>query len=635
MLWIDNLKRKLTKKDDRPTHTEPALPDMREDDVRIVQMIRQKIELGWSLREPYARLWTYCAAFLRRGDWHDWDSMVRSAVSRRPEEMPDAITDAKSVDNHLPIYYQSYLTEFRQGMPLLRVDPPSSSEIDRLTAELANRILELRIDPDHGNEGAMRMSAVRQVLLFGEALGRIQWDPDAADGKGDVFSEVIDVFGFLKDPYSIGRWPPRYLIEMDCRHVDEVHDIYGVWVKPDTNLVEKTLYYDTLASSVSKEVWSQVRPVMRDAVMVYRFFIPACAAYPEGMCFHVIGQEIVRRHKLQMGKWPFARAAWEESELNLYPVGLIERLLQDQIKRNILTSVGFETALIKARGDLWASGPGAPLRSEVYNPRTGATVIHLPPNTIITPRETGMSFQDAAFQLDIVDSNMREKAGRPRPSLGQPLEKERTLGAQLLAHQVAATDVSERVEEFGIQYLLPIAKRTLAFYSEYAVSLREINMGPGAGMFKFNRNHLKRISTVRAVATPNMSPATKRALIIAARAQNLMPPYATARDEASSRQVLISQGLEDLERMVAEQSEPLEKILELAMEEAKLAYQAQIIQQAMAVQQAQVAMQQPPQPSPEAAAPEMQVGEKTSAGQVAEGRQQLRERQPVVASGTT
>jgi len=321
MLWIDKLRQRRKKAAERPTHSEPAIPDAREDDAAIVQMIRKKIELGWALREPYAHLWMYCAAFLRRGDWHSWDDMVRSAVSRRPEEMPDAITDAKAVDNHLPIYYQSYLTEFRQGMPILRVEPPDSTELGRLTAELGNRVLDRRIEPDYGNEGAMRMSAVRQILLFGEILGRVQWDSDDpnSNGKGDVFAEGVDVLGFLKDAYSIGRWPPRFLIEMDCRHVDEIHDIYGKWVAPEIGLVGKTMYYDTLATSVSKEALSQVRPAMKDAAIVYRFFIPACSAYPKGMCFHIVGKEILRRHELQLGKWPFVRAAWEESELNLYP----------------------------------------------------------------------------------------------------------------------------------------------------------------------------------------------------------------------------------------------------------------------------------------------------------------------------
>ena len=163
-------------------------------------------------------------------------------------------------------------------------------------------------------------------------------------------------------------------------------------------------------------------------------------------------------------------------------------------------------------------------------------------------------------------------------------------------------------------------------FRSYAVSLREINMGPDAGMFKFNRSHLKLLGTVRAVATPNMSPATKRAMIVAAKAQGLMPPYATARDEASSRQVLISHGLEDLERMIAEQSEPLEKVLELAREEARLAYQGSILQMSLAIQNM---MQPPQQPSPEGgapetAAPQMPKEEMTTEERVSEGRQQIR-----------
>jgi hypothetical protein len=555
--------------------------------------------------------------------------MVRARTTRRPEELPEAITDAQSVDNHLPIFYQSFITDFRQGMPAIRVEPPSSSELGRLQAELGNRILEQKTEPDFGNEGAMRMAAVRQLLLWGEVHARSQWDTRALNGIGDTLTESIDVFGILKDAHSIGKWPPRYLIEFDTRHVDEIYDIYGERVEPNNSLVDVSHYYDSLALSVSRGLEHAVRPKMEGATILYRFSIPPnmFPAYPEGMCFHVASGKILRRHKWQLGIWPYSRVAWEESELSLYPVGLIERLLQDQVKRNILTSLGFETALIRARGDLWASGPdmGVP-RSMEYNPRTHAVITMMPPNTTYTPRETGMDFSDAAQQLNIVADNMHAKAGRPRPSLGQELETERTLGAQLLAHQIAATDVNERVEVFGEDFLEPIGRRTLRLYQEFAVKSREISMGPGAGKFKWNRKHLKGLEGVKAEATPNMSPATRRSMTIAAKQQRLFPPYQTARDEASARQTLLALGLTNLERMIAEQSEPLERILELAREEGRLMYQAGLIQAATLVQRAEMMASQPP--PPEGGPTVKQEGIQSPAGQVEEGRSALRQNAP-------
>ena len=582
-----------------PTHMEPERPDLRGTDEDLVYTFRQTINRCWALREPYARLWMYCAAFLRGDQWADWDSEMRSEA-RRPEALPSIIADARSVDNHLPIYYNKHGLAFRQGMPILRAVAPSEKPLDKLAAELGTRLLELREDVDHGNEWALRMSAVRQILLFGEALARVQWESDGGDGKGDVLVEGVPVFGFLKDAYSVGKWPPRFLIEMDCRHVDEIHDIYGAWVPTESGLVERTHYYDTLAVSMAQTTWEQTRPAMPDAAIVYRIFFSPCKTYSKGMCFHLVGDQILRRHALQAGRWPFARAVWEESELNLYPVGLIERLLTDQVQRNTLVNIGLETAIIKARGDLWISGPGGRKpREEVYNKNTGAKYLYWAQGTDIKPRETGMNFQDARAQLELIDDNMHDKANLPRPSLGQSLEKERTLGAQVLAQQAASTDAGEQVEQFGEQFLVPIAQDELALYAEYAVAPREIDMGQGDGMFRFHRGHLRAVREVTAIPMPRMSPAQKRSMIALAQAGGLMPPYVNARQEATARQTLISQGLEELEKMIAEQSVPLEEILELAKAERLLAYETQMTQAAGVLIQAKAAIAQMTQPAEE------------------------------------
>ncbi len=598
MSFLRKLRSMASRKQGRPG-VEPERPNPRAQDSEIIAALKPTIQRCWDLREPYARLWMYCVAFLRGDHWTDMDASARSSA-RRTDQLPSIIADARTTDNHLPIYYNAHVTAFRQSMPVLTAVAPSGEELDKLAAELGSRLLELREDPDHGNERSLRMQAVRQMLLFGEVLMRSQWSADAASGRGDVLAEVVDVFGYLKDPYSIGKWPPRFLIELDVRHVDEIHELYGEWVDPERGLIERTQYYDTIATQAGWRQEQGSRPPMEGAAIVYRSFFSPCKAYPEGMCYHLVGDRLLRRHTLQAGRWPFSRAAWEESELNLYPVGLIERLLQDQIRRNTLMSLGFSTAIVKARGDFFQIGPDRKPRVDVYNKQTSAQRILVPPQTTILPRDTGMDFRDAALQLQIHDNNMHDKANLPKPALGQPLEKERTLGAQEMAAETSQTASMEKVEEFGEQLLVPNAKQQLSLYAQYVVEPREIHMGPGQGVFPFTGRHLQGIKDVQAQAEPYTSPADKRRMVVIAKANGWMPPYASARDEASARQAMIQNGMRELEAEIEAQSVPLEEVLEEAKRERRMAYQAQQLQQAVMIVEAEVAIEQLQNPAPPA-----------------------------------
>ena len=620
MLFLDNLKKRLSKQTDfeqSPTHRDPERPAPDTSEQELVAGFRQMVNACWAVRDPFTYLWTYCVAFLRGDQWRDQERAVRSSF-RRTDSLPPAVENARITDNQLPIYYNKHLSYFRLGMPQLRAEAtpdedggPVDRELAKLQGRLATRLLERREEVDYGNEAAMRMSAVRQMELFGEIQARVQWDPDAGK-KGDVSAELVNVFGCLKDPYSIwlesvGR-PPRFLIEMDCRHVDEIHDLFGIWVTPEGGLTERTQYYDMMAVNVGQHGMVQARPPMPDAAMVYRIFFSPCQQWPEGQCFIMVGDQIPRRHKLQDGRWPFARAVWEQSEFNLYGVGLIERLLSDQVPRNILRSVGFETALIKARGDFYQSGPDVMPREDVYNKRTNAKRILVPPMTTIVPRDPGMNFRDAEFELRLIDDNMHEKAALPRPSLGQPLDRAETLGAQRDARGESQTESNEKVEEFGEQFLVPIANMEIALWRKYRVTGEEIDMGPGQGKFTFRGKNLSNVTSVRAIVVPHMSVAQKRNMVMSSGQAGLDPPYPNARAEVNARNKLLYLGLDEHEASIAESHGPLEDKVKIAEEEWKVAYEIGLTQADLVLMKMKMEMEALQSPQPQPGAGQGQIG---------------------------
>ena len=140
--------------------------------------------------------------------------------------------------------------------------------------------------------------------------------------------------------------------------------------------------------------------------------------------------------------------------------------------------------------------------------------------------------------------------------------------------------------------MVPNAKQQLALVSEYATSPREIDMGPGQSKFKFTRRHFAGIKDVIAQAQPYTSPADMRRMVAAAKANGWMPPYGSAREEASARQAMIQQGMRALEAEIEAQSVPLEEVLEEARRERKIAYEAMQMQQAAAIVQSRMAIEQ-------------------------------------------
>jgi len=574
-----------------------SVPEKGWDLPKLIAWMRAEKSLCERHRDPYLRLFLQALRFWAGDQWRD---VIESALQRfdTRQVRPVATEDFRLTDNQLPIYCRQLVAVATQNLPRLQAVPENSTDPqDVFAAQLGSAFLDQRNRID--KEYMLREAEWLWLMGVGECLRFTIYDPEGGDplfAEGDLSTQEVDPFSYLKDPYS-KTWPPRFLFLSEARHVDWVKEYYGVTVEPET-VADATLFYDALSMNV---VWGgahQQRETMRSAAVVDQLWIPPGKRYPEGWCFVRVGDHLVASHPLQAGQWPFAKAGWYPIPGRLYPQGLIELVMGDQRQLNALVTLLHEAASKQVRGDMAVTGPVAPdarsIRQVVYNPKTGAKITVLGPGVEAVPMRYTIDWQQAEMRRQQLDRNLHQKTGVNVPSLGQTMEKEVRVGELMISREGDIQVNTWHLMRYTNLHLTEIARQKLELARVYYILPRQLDgIGTRREVTWFQGADLRNTRDVIVVATPHMTPAMKQQARMEAFGARLRGPYENLAHQYAARSTLRDTGLDDVDQQLSVVYGPFEELEAKVKAVVELQQQAEIIAAQMAVQLAAAGPQLP------------------------------------------
>jgi hypothetical protein len=526
------------------------LPQKNWAESELVEWLTSSDMVCEEARRPYVELFLNCMRFWAGDQWRD---IVQSTANRFDTRVirPMGAEDWRLVDNQMPIYLRDAVSRAAGNWPRLECQPQDPTEmLDVQAAQIGTRFLDWRHRKDH--EPWLRELEWLWMLGVGECMRQTIFDAEGGDplyNEGDILTQVVDPFRYLKDPQSVLEWPPRFLIVREARHVDWIKENLGVVVEPET-VADVQQYYDSLAMNVVAAGERKDRETMSQAAIVWQRFIPPSKKYPEGWCYVRVGKKLVRSHALQSGQWPFARGGWLPVPGRMYQMGLIELLMGDQRQLNSLVSLLYEAASKGVRGDRDVTGPIADargIREFPINVKTGAKVRVFPPGVQDMATNYQADWTQAEVQRQRIDSNLHRKSGANEPTLGQSTQRQETLGAQVMAREADSVSSAWHLNRYSDQFLVEVARQKLQLAKDYyALPRRLEGLGGKEGMTYFEGADLRDTQEVIAVAVQNLTPGMKQIAEMEAYSGGMMGPYESLGHRYAAWTALKRRGLTDV-----------------------------------------------------------------------------------------
>jgi hypothetical protein len=529
--------------------TRQELPQASDETKDLLDWLRAEREIASRARYPFLRL-MHLGLRVWAGDHY---ANLTTNVPPRWEERylrPEDRNNIRKIDDQTLALCRYAISGCSQNMPSMRVEPATIDEEDKLRAAFGTRIL--RWGQRITKEAWQREQELLWLVGAGEVLRRTSWDP--GDG-GHLFTEVVNPFLYMKDPHSIGKWPPRYIIEEDARHIDEIKSRYGATVEPD-KLTDELHYLNRIATAVNSDATYGEREEMKGAAMVTRLTVPPSARHKRGRTWVFCNEKLLDEHELQAGQFPYSIAIWYEIAGRLYPKSLMEMVLTGQMELNHLVSLLYEAAVRGVRGDIILSGMNPDIRWEPYDDLTGAMKLELGPGVDkFEVRNLMADWQQAQVRKEDIVHGLKEKAGTSEPSLGQALEKEATAYEIGVVKEANQQGIQWHLKRYADYHLTRICMQELELLRRFVVAPRVARSTGGEGLapeeLLFSGSDLAGCDDVIAVPQPYMSPAMRQQAKFQMWQAAIAGDWQTLEQQWKFRRMLLDMGFDDIESEVA------------------------------------------------------------------------------------
>ena len=565
----------------------------------------------WALdaRLPFEKRALQSLFFWAGDHWTAVEEDLTRRLNRRIEA-PTFCKTAKVTDNQLPIYIRQVISICTDALSEYEVVPASGEPQDRAAARLASRFLRMRERQD--NEQVLREDELLWLFGSGEVLRRTFYNTrkKTDDGLiGDIDTEVVSLFKYAKCPDD-PEWPPRWLIEMDARHVDWVKEHYGVRVEPE-DVADVMINLEALAANIV----SHRRGMRREessSVIVKRLYAIPSRRYPNGHVWVWANGKLLKEHDFQIpGVLPFSRAFWYQIPGRLYAMGYLEPLLSDQKQLNVLLSQLQEVKNRQLRGDVAKAGVGD-VTQRIIDPETGQKEIDLGPGvTRFEFLRYDLNLQTAMQDYERLMRNLHDKAGLSHPTLGQVTPRKTTATELQLLREAAFQNIAYHLRNFDL-HQCQVARHKLQLAQEFFTAARVLveysptyNSGPEKVEYFFGSD-LKGWHDVIPIPTPRMTPAMRRQAVAEAVRMGLFGPWLgpdglpDPRVEFAARTQLRLLGLADEEERLGHTFLTYEELEELVAQIHRVGTEAWLRMRANQLQQMGMVA---PTPQPQQGAP--------------------------------
>lgn len=565
------------------------VPRSSEDIGSLLEWLVPERAVADRARQPFLRIAHLSVRFWAGDQYADLvDGASARWELRRPR--PEGTYGVRKVDNQLLKHCRHALANCAQAMPQMEVDPATTDEDDTVTAAYGTGVL--RWAHRCIAETWIREMELMNLVGMAESLRRQSWDPDGgnpANPQGDILAEVLTPFGYMKDPHSIGRrWPPRYIIEEDARHVDWIQQRYGKKVEPQ-EVAEALQYQDKLATAVMTGASAGPRQPMEGAALVTRLTVPESRKHPQGRTwvFSGRGKEAVllEEHRLQTDSdgraiFPYSLATWYPIPLRHHAMSLVEMVMSKQMELNHLVSLLYEAAIQGVRGDVITSGMNTDAHWEEYDERTGAQMLKLGPAVDKWERVSlTADFGQAEHRRQVLEGGMREDVGTSQADLAQTSSGDTTAFEVGVMKEASQQGIQWHLSRYSTYHLAPTSLQTLKLLQKNVVIPRVIQVPGGEGVdpevMVFSGADLAGCDDVVPVAKPYMSPAMEQQATFQAWQMALGGEFETLEQVWKFRQMLIGMGLDKVEAHMARVWGPIEELERAVQQMAGLKVQAE------------------------------------------------------------
>ncbi len=577
-----------------------------ENNEALLRVLNETFDYCFEARTPYLDRALTCLLFLAENQWEAYQTDVSRTIGRT--FLPAyGLEKSMITDDQIGPLYQQQLSYLTANQPTYAaVAAPPYDDAATKAAKFGTNALKWRESAD--KEGILREQEWRWVLSTGCCNRRTGYDPSLDNKTGDLMTEVANIFRVLYDPWSTdGLWPPRLMIEYDSLDIDSIEADFGVKVEPES-VDDKIGELNRLAMNVVTGNSRQRESKGKNA-LVKRLYLRPGGKYPKGHAFVWSSNKLLKHNDLQgerEGIWPWAQAEWCPVPGRLYPMSFIEALLRPQRDLNIEQSQIAEIRKRRLRGDAAITGPGMPkqiLHTEDDDPEVaalfadGRKIVRMPANTSFE----WINYQE--FNIEEAEAHSEQRRQRMRSAvaldatrLGQVGDTETKATATSLADQASAVRTDWYSRRFAEECQCVTSMIKLALMKDYYVTPRQMNLGAQGKKdeeLSFRGADLGDTEEVIAVPVPNLRPAQKDQLVVAAGEKGLFGPFETPMHELSARRQLRGMGLVELEEQMAARSGSIEDL-----EERAANFQQGLYAIAEAKVQEALAPPAPPMPAP-------------------------------------
>jgi hypothetical protein len=197
------------------------------------------------------------------------------------------------------------------------------------------------------------VDALWNAMVYDIGYWKTGWDPDAEDGRGEIFAEVLEPFKAIPDPTVTDLQKGRFFIHVEYYPVSTLKKRYPEYAEQITTskdiseiLFEERRFSDRRPTSATETfddrsgmVTGDTKFVIERAYLQEYWLAPSeCdpKKYPKGRVITTINNKIIvkdRKHPYKHGKFPFIRQIMNVVGNEFYGMGDIEQVipLQDAL----------------------------------------------------------------------------------------------------------------------------------------------------------------------------------------------------------------------------------------------------------------------------------------------------------------
>jgi hypothetical protein len=591
-----------------------------DEDKFVLDFGEPAFRLGIEARKPFKDIAYKSLLF---GAGQQWIDVIYSDLARvdRRDVYPEMCESVRRVNNQYPIFTRQIASAMTDNLADLEAIPATYNQDDVEAAQIATRVLKWRGREDNetgylrDGQLAKRQLEIMWMMSTSEALRLTYYDPKGGpDRKGDIATDVVDFFRYVKDPQSIDVWPPRWIISFDSRDIDWIRDTYGNKKVEPEGVADEMTEINNLALNIMASR-QQTRAPAKSSAILKQLFAPPSERHPKGHMWIWANNTLLRHNDLQSGQYPLSPARWFPYCGRLYPISLYELLLADQRQLNLILSQIQEVSNRQIRGDIITSGPDQEIVQRIIDPETGQKQVMLPQGCEkwdFIRYDLNWAAAETLYQ-QIMD-DMRQKAGQNKPSLGQDIGRDTRVGELMLAREADSAGLSWHMRQYSEGHLARVASQKLVLAHDFYKAYRMISIfGDKTDPTYFLGSDLRSTRDVIAIPTPHLTPAMHRQAINNAQEANLMGPYPDAATQFKARTILKWMGLSDIEDELAQVYGPIEKVQAAAAHTAEIRMATETIIAEATLKQAIIASQPTPPTEPGMGEPGMAPGAPTGA----------------------